>query len=54
MYPRSSHRLATALNSLSVPDGPLHRVATVYSLNPTGTGNDLPYIKAFVNAALPG
>ncbi|MCX5096590.1 beta-lactamase family protein [Streptomyces sp. NBC_00365] len=27
-----------------------HRV--VYSLNPTGTGNDLPYIKAIVNAAL--
>ncbi|MEU3891881.1 serine hydrolase [Streptomyces sp. NPDC029041] len=27
-----------------------HRV--VYSLNPTGTGNDLPYIKALVNAAL--
>lgn len=29
-----------------------HRV--VYSLNPTGTGNDLPYIKALVNAALTG
>ncbi|MER5971365.1 serine hydrolase domain-containing protein [Streptomyces sp. NPDC002055] len=29
-----------------------HRV--VYSLNPTGTGNDLPYIKAIVNAALAG
>ncbi|CAM5721686.1 hypothetical protein SALBM311S_10652 [Streptomyces alboniger] len=27
-----------------------HRV--VYSLNPTGTGSDLPYIKALVNAAL--
>ncbi|MFI0777710.1 serine hydrolase domain-containing protein [Streptomyces sp. NPDC021212] len=27
-----------------------HRL--VYSLNPTGTGNDLPYIKALVNAAL--
>ncbi|MFJ4537069.1 hypothetical protein ACIP39_14040 [Streptomyces tibetensis] len=27
-----------------------HRV--VYSLNPTGTGNDLPYIKAIVNAGL--
>lgn len=27
-----------------------HRV--VYSLNPTGTGNELPYIKALVNAAL--
>jgi D-alanyl-D-alanine carboxypeptidase len=24
----------------------------VYSLNPTGTGNDLPYIKAIVNAGL--
>ncbi len=24
----------------------------VYSLNPTGNGNDLPYIKALVNAAL--
>ncbi|MFD4400150.1 serine hydrolase domain-containing protein [Kitasatospora sp. NPDC058478] len=29
-----------------------HRV--VYSLNPTGTGNDLPYIKALVNATLAG
>ncbi|WP_214415783.1 hypothetical protein [Sphaerisporangium fuscum] len=27
-----------------------HRV--VYSLNPTGTGDDLPYIKALVAAAL--
>jgi D-alanyl-D-alanine carboxypeptidase len=27
-----------------------HRL--VYSLNPTGTGNDLPYIKALVNAGL--
>ncbi|MGW2103501.1 serine hydrolase domain-containing protein [Streptomyces olivaceoviridis] len=27
-----------------------HRL--VYSLNPTGTGNDLPYIKALINAAL--
>lgn len=29
-----------------------HRIE--YSLNPTGTGNDLPYIKALVNAGLSG
>ncbi|MGW2642923.1 serine hydrolase domain-containing protein [Streptomyces sp. NPDC001348] len=37
-------------NGVFATRGLEHRV--VYSLNPTGNGNDLPYIKAIVNAAL--
>ncbi|MFF8422266.1 hypothetical protein [Streptomyces sp. NPDC015680] len=36
-------------NGFFATHDPGHRI--VYSLNPTGAGNDLPYIKALVDAA---